>query len=107
METEKRLVHIDELMERLKEEHDYIMCDPDVSSKIKWWEAVCFSRVRKVIEKTPTVEVVLCEECKHRYYNEDNEAYCCVVWGDGFDTFVNQDEFCSRGERKDNERKTD
>ena len=48
------------------------------------------------------VPVVRCKDCKHRYYNEDSEEYCCEVWGDGFDTFVNQDEFCSRGERKDN-----
>ena len=48
-------------------------------------------------------ELVRCKDCKHRYYNEDSEEYCCEVWGDGFDTFVNQDEFCSRGERRAND----
>lgn len=48
------------------------------------------------------VEVVRCRNCKHRYYNEYNEAYCCEVWADGFDTAVSENEFCSRGERKDN-----
>ena len=58
MASEKRLIDANALMEQLKEEHDYLMCDPNASSKIKWWEAVCFGRVRKVIEKTPTVAAV-------------------------------------------------
>ena len=58
MANEKRLLDANELMKQLKKEHDYLMCDPEVSSKIKWWEAVCFSRVSKVIEKTPTVDAV-------------------------------------------------
>ena len=58
MATEKRLIDANALMEQLKEEHNYLMCDPNASSKIKWWEAVCFGRVRKAIEKAPTVEVV-------------------------------------------------
>ena len=58
-------------------------------------------RVR--LNETDAIHVVRCKDCKHRYYNEDSEEYCCEVWGDGFDTFVNQDEFCSRGERKDDD----
>lgn len=64
MANEKWLIDANELMERLKKEHDYLMCDPNVSSKIKWWEAVCFDRVRRTIEKAPTVDaVVRCKEC--------------------------------------------
>ena len=58
MANEKWLIDANALMEHLKEEHDYLMCDPNVSSKIKWWEAVCFDRVRKTIEKAPTVDAV-------------------------------------------------
>ena len=65
MANEQRLIDANALMEHLKEEHDYLMCDPEVSSKIKWWEAVCFDRVRRTIEKAPTVDAV---EVVHAYW---------------------------------------
>lgn len=44
---------------------------------------------------------VRCKDCKHRYFNEYMEEYCCEQWADGFDTVCTDEEFCSRGERKD------
>ena len=59
--------------------------------------------VQSWLDEQPTVdavEVVRCKDCKHRYYNEYNEMYCCEHWSDGFDTVVCEDSFCSYGERK-------
>ena len=50
------------------------------------------------------ISIVRCKDCKHRYYNEYTEMYCCEQWADGFDTAVRDDEFCSRGERKRNDK---
>lgn len=55
------------------------------------------------ITNAPTVEVVRCKECKHRYFNEYIGEYCCEQWADGFDTVCDFEEFCSRGERNDND----
>lgn len=46
------------------------------------------------------VPVVRCKDCTHRYYNEEIEEYCCEAWGDGYDTVVREDDFCSHGERR-------
>lgn len=53
-----RLIDASVLAECLKEGHDYIMQDPDISNKLKWYEAVCFDRVRRAIENEPTVDAV-------------------------------------------------
>ena len=73
------------------------------------WDAdVLYRRIAELeigIGKTPAVdavEVVRCKDCKHRYYSEYQEMYCCERWADGFDTVVCKDDFCSYGERKDN-----
>lgn len=58
--------------------------------------------IRKARQEIASREVVRCKDCKHRYYNEHYEEYCCEQWADGFDTVVRDEEFCSRGERKDN-----
>ena len=56
----------------------------------------------KDMRSADVVEVVRCKDCKHRYYNEDIEEYCCEQWADGYDTVCTDEEFCARGERKDN-----
>ncbi len=47
------------------------------------------------------VKVVRCKNCKHYGYDPyDNGDKCCVLWGEWI--FPEDDDFCSRGERKDN-----
>ena len=53
------------------------------------------------IGKRSAVEVVHCKECKHRYFNEYMEEYCCEAWGDGYDTVCTDDDYCSYGEKRD------
>ena len=48
------------------------------------------------------VEVVRCKDCKNKFFNEDLEMNCCLVWGDGYEV-VQDDGFCSYGERKTDE----
>lgn len=43
--------------------------------------------------------IVRCKDCKHYGYDPyDNGDKCCVFWGEWI--FPNDDDFCSRGERK-------
>lgn len=44
------------LLEELKEQHDYIMQDPEVGKTMKWCEAVCFHRTVKTVESAPAVD---------------------------------------------------
>ena len=51
-------------------------------------------------------DLVRCKDCKHYGYEPyDNGDKCCERWGEWI--FPNKDDFCSYGERKDNERKAD
>ena len=59
-----RLIDADALMEVLKEKHDWVMQDPEISPSIKWGEAVCNGRVREAIEKAPTVDAVAAEDVR-------------------------------------------
>ena len=45
---------------------------------------------------------VRCKDCKHRYFNDCFESFCCAKRANGFEDIVEENEFCSRGERKDN-----
>ena len=58
MANEKRLIDANALIEVLKEKHDWVMQDPEVSNSIKWGEAICHHRVIEAIEKAPTVDAV-------------------------------------------------
>ena len=50
----------------------------------------------------PTIDIVRCEECKHYTPVEGGKPFCALHI-----TAVAYDDFCSYGERKDNERKAD
>jgi hypothetical protein len=58
----------------------------------------CSAKLELVREEF--VPVVRCKDCKHRYFNEDMDKHCCGSWGDGYDTVVRDDDYCSYGERK-------
>ena len=61
--------------------------------------------VKSALEKAPTidaVEVVRCRECKYfGVYRYSGNGYCTNDNGYGFPN-QKPDDFCSRGERKDN-----
>ena len=88
------------LLETLKEHHDYIMQEPEISKTIKWCEAACFNRTIDALETAPAVdavEVVRCKDCKHgQPSNAWEEFWYCEVW-----TIHHRgDNFCSYGERR-------
>ena len=58
------------------------------------------------LDDAPTVdavEVVRCKDCKHRYTMSSGHGFC----REHFPMGKYDDDFCSLGERKDNERKAD
>ena len=83
------------LLKGLKEDHDNLMQDPEISSTKKWHEAILYDRVRRIVENAPTADVVevkrgkwklhkngsgTCDQCRFTQYD---------VWD--FDTWQN---FC-------------
>ena len=46
------------LLETLKEQHEYIMQDPEISKTMKWCEAVCFNRTIDALETASAVDAV-------------------------------------------------
>ena len=51
-----RLIDVDVFAAELKERHENIMQDPEVSKRMKWCEAVHYGATTAIIEKMPTVE---------------------------------------------------
>ena len=92
MANEKRLIDAN----ALKNQHTYL-----------WDEALgtCECVLVEDIENAPTIDavgVVRCKDCKHYGYEPyDNGDKCCVRWEEWIFPFEN--DFCSYGERKDNE----
>ena len=61
------------------------------------------TEIKEAPNLTPGVDVAVvirCKNCKHRYHNEDCGKYCCDLWGDGYDTVVQENDYCSYGERR-------
>lgn len=98
MANEKRLIDANALVDKLE----------DLKSKLYGWEDYNTGVDSAVYqtENAPTVdavEVVRCKDCKHYALWEDSETRmtCSIVTG-----LMNNkpDDFCSYGERKDNDR---
>lgn len=112
------------LLKDLKEQHDYIMEDPEVGKTMKWCEAVCFHRTVETVESAPTVDaekvfeatglvkeafdmaksslvpVVRCKDCKHSFKGSPHGLMCeCPVGGQNT-SLLGDDDFCSCGERR-------
>ncbi len=106
MANEVRLIDAYALLEVLKEEHDRVMQDPEISKAVKWGEAVINYRVLKAIEDSHTVdavEVVRCEDCR-RFKCADDGIFYCYRNKLGPGVFMRKTDFCSYGERRtDNE----
>lgn len=58
----KEYIEREALMDGLKEIHDYVMQDPDISKAMKWQEAVCHDRAMRMISAATAADVV---ERKH------------------------------------------
>ena len=48
----------EELMDALEEQHYYVMQDPEISKKMKWYEAVLFGKVKDILDRMPAADVV-------------------------------------------------
>jgi hypothetical protein len=67
------------------------------ADKLDWWYKG--RPIRRVIDEAPTVDavpVVRCKDCKHRELILGE--WCCGALGD---VSIDDDDFCSYGERKD------
>lgn len=112
-----RLIDADALMKRF---YNYYDCVNEFTSKNGYrgdtlMDYEVADMIYNCIENAPTVDavaVVRCKDCK--YYREGaifkDIKFCFRLRGDndkpvGYN--FSEDDFCSRGERKDNERKAD
>ena len=59
-----------------------------------------FRRSVDKLKSMDAVEVVLCQNCKHRIFDEVTKEWFCNSWHSGF-VYVKPNDFCSYGERKD------
>lgn len=50
------LIRRSALLKSLKEQHDYIMQDPEVGKAMKWCEAVCFNRTVEAVDSAHAVD---------------------------------------------------
>ena len=63
------------------------------------------STLKKMVDNAPTVdavEVVRCKDCTFCVFNSSNETFKCRSMNGMYRTVV-PDDFCSYGERKDND----
>ena len=99
MENEKRLISYEVLIAHL---------DSCIAQSKGLFKSVCVA-IKCFVEQMPTVdavEVVRCKDCKWYdadceicvYLSEDGDTYDC-----GCDVNMKPDDFCSYGERKDND----
>ncbi len=61
----------------------------------KLWE----QEVEKIVDAMPSIDIVRCKECKHRYRSgyRGDEYWVC----DFMDAKIKDDDFCSYGERRE------
>ena len=100
MANEKRLVYVDSI----KHEQKNILFMGRNAGKMR---TMLNDIVTAMIAHCPTVdavEVVRCKDCK---WSEDYLGVILCNYSRGLFGKVTDDDFCSRGERKDNERKAD
>lgn len=60
--------------------------------------------IRDKIKEMPTVDIVRCKDCKYWVvdYPDGEEFWSCDKWqGWAIGDYFTEDDFCSRGERKD------
>ena len=80
-----RVIDVNDFLAKLKERHEYIMQDPEVSKRMKWCEAVHYGATTEIIEKMPTIEatpVVHGRWEKHKPDQHGNRKPKCSVCGE-------------------------
>lgn len=74
-----------------------INSDHDFADKEVW----------RALEDAPSIDIVRCGECKKAHLTADGTCKYCEEWkdndGDYIEVYHNADDFCSYGERKDDE----
>lgn len=86
---------------------DYIKREDAISiirRRCKKYTTICVAAVTELQDLPPAdvVEVVRCKDCKHLDKGEnDSESWCECTAHFGKYFAVNEDDFCSYGERKD------
>lgn len=93
METEKRLVDINKVINSMQKCLDE---SPDKKYTVAYF---AFESIIATLKKEPTadaVEVVRCNGCKHFVWDEFDGAYVCIR----INRYVKKDFFCAYGERK-------
>ena len=99
MATEKRLV---DAYSVIKQIDNYYNNSPFSHPGTTWLRGLELATGLLLAETTvDAVEVVRCKDCKHRYFNDCYDRFCCAKRANGFEDIVDEDEFCSRGERKE------
>ena len=107
MATEKRYIYADELKAIFDKRYDDAYMQSHTRPNIAWWEGYStgVNWGRNTITDVPTVdavEVVRCKDCKH-YERFNNACHCHKADENGTPIFVREDDFCSYGERKDDD----
>ena len=112
MANEVRLIDANALMDSFRryiaERHDRERCVSEENCNT--CERECLWR--RVVKNAPTVdavEVVRCKDCKHwKCWRSSGEGTGDCNLDEGYQTLATQHyDYCSYGERKDNERKAD
>lgn len=70
-----RLIDVDVFTAELKERHENIMQDPEVSKRMMWCEAVHYGATMAIIEKMPTIEAT--PVVHGRWIPCENGGYYC------------------------------
>ena len=102
--TEGYLDCVYEARESIKNAPTADVVSKSLYDQIKWERDTAISQLESygvgLGEKADVVEVVRCKDCKHFEHNFENDTYCRCVGGL---TDPENNDFCSYGERKDNE----
>ena len=100
-----RLVEVLNYLEEKRMEDKNVLIYADDARREILREAPQLAYIIDRIKPADAVELVLCKDCKHY----DKESFWCEMNGNDRSKWFSwyEDDFCSYGEREDNERKTD
>ena len=103
MANEQRLIDANALCKGIEKRY----CEPCKAEGKDYHEVACracwVDDMRIEVEDAPTVEVVHCKDCKHRYNGKDCTHPLLLSYSWGAIRKVKDDDFCSYGERRTND----
>ena len=53
-----------------------------------------WSEIEKIIDSTPSIDIVRCKDCKHCHYEQEDDIYHCHKL---FHRFYDTEHYCSYG----------